>query len=245
MVAWGLLGDPSAVDDELGAGYVGGLVGGEVDDPVGDLLGLADAAHGDLGEHVLSELLIIVHVGRHGGLDGAGVDGVAADVVLGVVDGDGLGEDADGALGGLVGGMAGVGADDAELGGDVDDGAAAGVLHGGDGGDGAEVDAGGVDVHDGVPGLLGEVAEPGGTADAGVVDEDIQFAEVGDGEVDGGLPVVLPGDVQPDEASVAAGGVDVCFNLTSFIFEDVADDDGCALGGEESGFHGAHASGAA
>ena len=56
------MGDPSAVDDELGACDVGGLVGGEVEDAVGYLLGLADAAHGDLGEHLLAELLIVVHV---------------------------------------------------------------------------------------------------------------------------------------------------------------------------------------
>ena len=114
-----------------------------------------------------------------------------------------------------------------------------------DGGDGAEVDAGGVDVHDGVPGLLGHVAEEVGAADAGVVDEDVQLAEFGDGEVYGGLPVGFAGDVEVDEAGAAAFGVDFGCDLASFIFEDVADDDGCAFGGEEFGFDGAHAAGGA
>ena len=104
--------------------------------------------------------------------------GVGSDAVGGELDGCGLGEDADGALGGVVHRAGVVCGDDAELGGDVDDGAAACRLHLGDGRLRAEEDALGVDVHDKFPVFDRSVFDQAADAsDAGVVDEDMQRTE--------------------------------------------------------------------
>src|SRR6202035_6094172 len=57
-----------SIDDELGAGHIDALVGGEVDGGVGDLLGRADATQGDRADQPVDELggllaLAVVHVG--------------------------------------------------------------------------------------------------------------------------------------------------------------------------------------
>src|SRR4030095_9572059 len=49
-----LLGGPSTVDDQLAAGHVGRLVGGQIEDAVRHLVGLAVPAERDPGDHQLA-----------------------------------------------------------------------------------------------------------------------------------------------------------------------------------------------
>src|SRR5215813_9771942 len=53
-VVQALLCGPSAIDDELAAGHVGRLVGGEIEDPVRDLVGLAVPPERNPGDHQLA-----------------------------------------------------------------------------------------------------------------------------------------------------------------------------------------------
>src|SRR5206468_2497125 len=85
-------------------------------------------------------------------LDGAGADGVAADMIAGVIDGDLAGEAEDAGFGGGVGGIVGP-AVHALDGGDVDDGAAPAPDHGGDGKPAGAVDAGEVHIDHPLPAL--------------------------------------------------------------------------------------------
>ena len=202
---------------------------------------MGDSSHGDdLRPGLWGEGLF---VGGHGGPDGAGVDGVDADVVAGEFYCGGLGEDADGAFGGVVGGVA-LG-DHAGDGGDVDDGAAAGSAHVGDDGFGAEEDAFGVDGHDSIPGFFGGFFEVVALDDAGVVDEDVDFAEVGEGGLDGAVPVGLDADVHFYEDGLAADVGDFFGDAEAVFDLDVGEDDFGAFVGEDAGFGGAHAAGGA
>ena len=166
-----------------------------------------------------------------------------ADVVAGIFNGGGLGEDADGALGGIVGGI--THGDHARDGGDVDDGAAAGRFHVGDDGLRAEEDALGVDGHYLVPGLLGGFLERVSFDDAGVVYEDVDLTKVGDGGVDGTLPVGLLAYVHFHEDGLAAGVDDFLGDAVAVFDLDVGEDDFSAFFGEDAGFGGAHAAGGA
>ena len=183
------------------------------------------------------------------------MDGVAADAVGGVLHGGGFGEQADGAFGAGVSGAgagAGVEAHQPGDGGYVDDGAAAGGAHSGYGGAGAQKDALAVDVHNLIPhGGVGFVDAGGveaadvGTADAGVVHQDVQLAVAGHGGGDGVGPLVGAGYVQVDVGGLAAEFADFGFQFHTFVVQDVADDHGGAFTDEQAGFGGALPAGAA
>ena len=100
-------GDDAAVDHEVVAGDVAGLVGQEERDRVGDLLGGARATQHDLPADGLGGVLggdrVVVHVG----LDVAGTDRVDADAPLGEVGRERLREVADRGLRGRVEACAG------------------------------------------------------------------------------------------------------------------------------------------
>src|SRR5437867_12029819 len=94
-----LLGGRAAVDHQFATRHVGRFVGRQVDDAVGDVFGRSRASHRETPQALLPLRLVLQHVLDHVGRDRAGVDGVAADVLLGVLDGRRLGEEAHGALG--------------------------------------------------------------------------------------------------------------------------------------------------
>ena len=56
-----------------------------------------------------------------------------------------------------------------------------------------------------------------------------------------GLPVGLVGHVGADEFGVAAGVADGVLHGEAVAFNDIGDQHGCALAGEEACFGGAHA----
>lgn len=159
-------------DVDFGAAGVDGF-----DDGVGDAVGRdleeaggvfgvwAEAGFGEFGEGA------------------AGVDGGDGDVVGAEFHAEAATDEVDGGFGGAVEGEAGQGglADD---GGDIDDLAAALAFHVGDGGLGAVEEGEDVGVEEGLHVGRGDFVEAAVLAEAGVVDEDIEAAEVGDGVVD-------------------------------------------------------------
>src|SRR5262249_39792822 len=169
----------------------------------------AVAAEGDPADHTLVDGGIGAPPLGHGRDDGAGMDRVAADALARVLERGQLGQETDGALGGLVGRAALWHAHEPELRGDVDDGAAARASHGGDGAPGPEEHALGVDAHHAAPRLDRGVLDPARAADPRVVHEDVEPAEAADRGLDGALPVRLARDVELDEEDLAALGLDV------------------------------------
>ena len=172
------------------------------------------------------------------GLEGFGVgggevargDGVDLDVFGGPLVGEGFGELGDSALGGGVGGDADA-ALEAEQGGDVDD--FAGGLPGDEvaGGELGELeDAGEVDLQDLLPVFEGDVF--GGVAEdgAGVVDEDVDVAELRFDLGEEGLGAGGGGEVGLEGGGFSAGGDDCCGGLVGGAAVAVDGDGGSGLG---------------
>ena len=226
------VGQEPAVDRDDNAGDEGGVVGDEVAHGAAEVAGLAELAHGRLGDDLVSaggEGLAVLLQHEEAVLVGdeeAGGDGVDADAHGREVGGEPAGEVLDGGLGGGVGGDLGEG------------------LGGGHGGD----------VHDGTAGgehLLGEDLRGEQRADeVEAVDElealDVEAEEgllqlgVG-GHLLGGagaLGVVAAGAVDEDVHAAPLGEDGVARGLKGGTVEDVgAEGEGLgeALGGEGGG----------
>ena len=172
----------ATVDQEIGTGGVGGSVGGEVDVGALELLGQTVAAQGD---HGVPELLGLLgdEVGKTG-VNVTGGDGVDTGEVAplvgeraGHVDAAGLGDVVGGLLLGEVGDVAGHGSGD-------DEGAGASLLEVVANGLGAVEGAVQVDLDDVVPGLDGAVEDARVGGGAGVGNEGVDLAEVGNDVLD-------------------------------------------------------------
>jgi hypothetical protein len=179
---------PAAVDGDDGAVDELGLVGAEVTDERGDVLGCAEAADGLAGDKFGADLLFFVGVVLvevaldEGGLDGAGSDAVDAKLFW-IIDGYLAGHGVDCAFAGAVG-EALFDADRASDGTDIHDAAARGeeqregCLR--DEKYGVDVDA-----HDASEVVLRGAGDVAYEADTGVVDEDIKLRNGGKGSGDG------------------------------------------------------------
>src|SRR5215831_19291806 len=82
-----LLRRQPAVNDQLAASDKGGLIGSQVQDPIGYVLRLAESPERVAGNTTLASLLTRQHPGRHRGLNDPRMDGVTPDALLGVLDG--------------------------------------------------------------------------------------------------------------------------------------------------------------
>jgi hypothetical protein len=120
-----LLGRQPAVNDQLAAGDKGGLIGSQVQDPIGHVHRLAEPPEGVAGKTPLASLRTRQHPGRHRGLNDPRMDGVTPYAFSGVLHGRRLGQQTHRPLGGAVG--RGVSSDDSRDGGDVDNGASPGL----------------------------------------------------------------------------------------------------------------------
>src|SRR5579883_2423303 len=93
--SWGALKiirrDP-AVHGEPGAGCPGGLIGGEVEGEIDDIFGGAETSEGDAIEAQVAGLFADPEGAQQGSLDRAGADGIAANAIASVLDGQGLGK---------------------------------------------------------------------------------------------------------------------------------------------------------
>lgn len=223
----------AAVGHEGLARHVAGVVGGEEGDDGGDVFGLAQVGGGRFAEEEGADVFGQVAQGG-GGEDEARGDGVAADALVAHLGGDVAGEIDDGGFAGSVEGAAEVG-DEAADGGHVDHGAALLFGHG-DHRELGEVDAA-AEVH--VEDLV-EVADvEAGDVEvffqvfaAHVVDQDVEGAVGGEGEVDEGFATV-----EVDGREVVPFGLGA-FPAEGFgqgfgaVFLVIADDDACSFGYE-------------
>lgn len=263
----------ATVDDKVGAVDEAGLVAGEEEDGLGLLDGLAETTSRevDLTAEALSLIVAepvlekrgaggeissaLVRIGIFEGvasfdlLEGGGAEGVEAEALAGVDDGQLAGHGEDGALGGGVGELRGGGADEGDDGGGVDDGGLllAVAAEGEHGVLAAEPDALDVDVLGQVPDLLGRVDGVGvvGVHDARVVEDDVQAAP-GVELLDGRLDRVLGRDVHNFGLEHGAGGrqlLGLGHGLLQSGARDVAHQDLGALAGEKNGGLEANATG--
>jgi hypothetical protein len=196
-----------AADRDHLAGHVAGVVAGQEDHDVGDLPGLGGAAErlaaGQVGEQVRAGDL-----GQEGVQGQARGHGVDADVMAGDVEGGAAGEGHHAGLGRGVVGLAGLGPPAQDRG--VVDHRAAVALgdHLAQRGPGAAERAGQRHVEDLPPLLVGQVEDRGGAAQAGVVDQHVDAAEVRGGGGDQRFDLRFVGDVAgvgPDLAAVGPG----------------------------------------
>src|SRR4029450_8069819 len=99
-----LLGDKTTVNDQLCPGHKGGLVRGEIQGAVSDVLWGAGRPQGNRAQTPLhGRLRIFMAALKHGGVDGTGMDGITPALVFGVLDGGDFGKDAHGTFRGVVG----------------------------------------------------------------------------------------------------------------------------------------------
>ena len=151
----------------------------------------------------MREAIVFGEGGDHFGFDEGGGDGVGGDAFLGELGGVGAGETEYAGFGGGV-----VGADDAAVlcgdGRETDDAAPAGGAHGGEDALGDEEDGGEVYAEIFVPDFFGDLVGGDDFADAGVVDEDADGAELGFGCGDEAVYVGREGDVGLDGDAFAA-----------------------------------------
>ena len=232
----------AAIDVQGMAGDVAGFFGGEEGYGVGNVAVGSGAAEGHLGGH--GGFLVGSEDGGHRGLNVARGDGVDGDVAAGEFAGEGLGEADEAGFGGGVVGLAGL-ASFADDGRDVDDAAPAGFEHGLHAGLGYEEGAGEVGGEDVVPVFALHAEGKGVAGDAGVVDEDIDAAEVGDDGAGAVLDGVFAGDIERVGAGASAGaavgigcageGVDFADDLGELVGAAGGEGDGDAELGETDG----------
>ena len=205
----------TALEETLGDG-LGELVRAEGNDNGGNLVGLEgtdDLLGHDGGGHLSASV---------------GSDGVAADVVLGALDGNGAGETEDTELSSSIVGLAEVAVDTAGASG-VDDTAILLLEHVWPGSLGASIGATEVDVHDGVPQLVGHVGEGFVTENTSVVDKDIDAAIVVNGRLDDSLAILDGGT----GANSLAASLDNLLNNGVGVDQVVNDDSGAKFSKKE------------
>src|SRR5215471_18962757 len=245
-----LLGRQPAINNQLAAGDKGGLIGSEVQHPIGHVLRLAEPPEGVAGHTLLASLLTRQHPGRHWGLDDSRMDGVTPDAFPGVLHGRRLGKKPHLPLRSAVG--SGVSSNDPCDGGDVDNRASPGLAHRGYGVFSAQEHPLGIHLHHPVPLLRGEVLNGNrlsvrttGTADARIVHQHVQRAKARHGSRHGLLPLLGFRHIQRDEEAGAAAGVDLGLDLLAFLFQEIPNDHLGTLTGKEPGFCSPLAPGAA
>src|SRR5260370_38361470 len=225
----------AAVHHKFGAGDERSFVAGKEKCTPSDLLGLGAAFERSRLDERLK--LFLPDDVEHRGEDEPWVDRVDADFVGGVLDRGGIGEEANGALGAVIGGGAGR-ADETVDGRDVDDGAGAALSQRGDGILHPEPYALLVDVDDGIPFLFAGFLDALDIRDAGVVDENVETTEFALATLDCGAPVGGSGDLgmKRDDRFRADLGVDVVGGPAALVVEHVPDHDLSALADEKAGF---------
>jgi hypothetical protein len=226
------------------------VLGSEEANNAGNVDGLANTLHGRPGLCVLVDLVVrkllsagdvlaadlVVHIG----LDAAGGDAVDGDLLVAGVDGHAADEGLDGTLGAGVDGVLGHALGLAGDGAHQDDAAADGQVLVGLAGD--EELAAGVDAHDAVVLLLGDILEVAEGDDAGVGADDVKLAEVLDGEVHHLDGLVDVADVGLVGDGVGAVLLDLLDELVGGVLGvGVVDNDLCAATAELGGHRRANA----
>ena len=127
---------------------------------------------------------------------------------------------------------------------DVDDRPAAGRLHQRDREFHAEKDAARIDRHQPVPGRGVEQILDRAAGETGVVDENVEPAELGNRRIDRRLPLRLTGHIEMAEHRRAIGLRNLGDDLVALLVEHVGDGDLGPLARKDPRHAGAHAGGA-
>ena len=168
------------------------------------------------------------------------MNGVHADVLRAIADGHRFGENPHRPFGCVVGGMAAQHPHQAGNGRNVDNRTAPVAAHLLNGVLRPQKNARSVNVHNPGPGVQAVVIRDGAAADAGVVHQNVQPPETGNGFTDDIGPGVLAGHIRMNIPAGAAGLVDFRFHPASVIVANVGNDHFRPLAGKQAGFHGAH-----
>ncbi len=234
---------PTAAGDHGLAGYETRVVGEEEFDHRGHFLWIGYATHGGAADDVVYQ----ARVGRtsHFGVGEAGGQAVDTDVVGGKGFGAVSGEGDEGCLGGGIVDIA-LFEEDAGQGRDVDDAAIALLDHFVFDGPGGKEGAIHVDIEHALPLGKAELVVVFGGGDSGVVDQELDGAEVVADFGDDVLHFFLLGNVRLDGDGLAAVGFDLGTDFLGggFVLLVVAGDFGAVLG-QHQAYGSADASGAA
>src|SRR5271155_5293801 len=226
----------AAVDEQQGAGDVGGIVGGQKQDRGGDLLGPA----GTLQHGALRGPGVVLLDGLAGSCDAAlmerredraRADGVHTNALRRVVGGERPRQARDRSLGGVVQQVAAA-CDNGTYGGDVNDGAALVAAHQRNRRLGTEGVAHQVDVEYLVPARRARLVDLLVFADAGIVDEDVEAPELLRGTVDESEACGLGTNVSLCEGDLGAGGLELGRHALAALAVPIAECDARALGDE-------------
>lgn len=223
-----------AVDGDLGTG-------GGVEDGAGDLADHGgDAGGGDFGaEEVFGFVFLDAHAVALGGFfegfvgpdfgveDGIGMQHVHADAEFGEFEGGDASELGDAGFGDGVGGGAGSGSGEVAGADDDDARLLVAFLEGGNGELEEALGRGEVDLEMQVPGVFGGVDVFAGFEDAGVGDDDVEAAVVGNDLLNGSFEGGVIGDVADGSEEAFAGEVG------DDVGVDVEADDGGAIVAKE------------
>jgi hypothetical protein len=171
---------PAAVDHEGGAGDEAGCLRGEEDDSAAQFRRVTPAAERDLGQEGLIGGGVVAEAAVERRVEGAGAERVDVDALVGPFEGHGARQLHQTAFGGVVGRPAGHG-DEALDTAHVDDAAPAALDHLRRHGAADQERAGEVGGHHLLPFRLAELQRRLANVDAGVVDQDVDVAERGDG----------------------------------------------------------------
>ena len=230
----------SAIHIEGVAGDVGGFFGGEEGNGMGDVEVGSDAAKGDVLSH--GALLVFSQNCGHGGFDVARSYRVDSDGAAGEFAGEGFCEADESGFGGGVVRLAGL-AGFADDGGDVDDAAPAVFDHLGHDGLSHEEGSGEIGREDVVPVFALHAHGEDVAGDSGVVDEDVDGTEVGEGGFGAVADGLFAGDVEGEGVCASSGGVDGVGDFVELVEIAGGESDGCSTMGEFEGAGTAYALG--
>ncbi len=190
----------------------------------------------------MAVFLLVGEDGGHGGFDVAGCHGIHGYRPTGELAGEGFGEADETGFGGGVVGLAGL-SGFAYYGGDIDDAAPPVFDHLRHDGLSHEEGSGEVGGEDVVPVFALHAHGEDVAGDSGVVDEDVDGTEVGEGGFGAVADGFFAGDVEGEGVSGSAGGVDGVGDFVELIQIAGGEGDGCSAAGEFEGAGTAYALG--
>ena len=196
---------------------------------MGDVKIGSDSTERDVLSH--GGFLIFGENGRHGCLDVSGGDSIDRDRAACQLSREGFGEADETSFGGGVVGLAGL-TSLADYGGDVDDAAPAILDHLGHDGLGEEKGSGEIGGQDIVPVLALHAEGEDVTGNTGVVDEDVNTAEVGNDRLGALFDGIFAGDVERERMGNPSGSGDFSSYFSELIHVPGGECDGCSGAGK-------------
>lgn len=176
-----LLGGPTAVDDDVGAGEKTGIRRADIEQAFRDFLDFAPPSDRKAGDELLVQFRIVEDRNIHLGGARAGADAVDGDAFGSEFESERFSEAEEAGFAGGIGGAAREG-DVAHDRGEVDDAAVTFAPHVGNERAAHQERTDEIGVQDGGPLLIAEVCDVFADVDAGIVDQDVNLAELRDDE---------------------------------------------------------------